>query len=173
MTFSLYNHTLETSAPAFDLSQTIHMSLTSLQHPLEKATIIDVPFKPGEPYKLQISRTGFIIKVKSHDILPYNPESLQTQTSGPSIHNPLMKHKAKCTVLLTKSMTGPTHGITVKDESNWRVLLGHTLTSKSKTKKQGSIPLPKDIDNLEQLLESGQLVKGWHNSKSVITNIEN
>ena len=171
-TYTLYNDDeVESETPAFDIGQTVHTAPTYLQHPLRKATVIDIPFKRGEMYKLQLSETGSIINALPHDILPYDPSSL-TDDSGPSLHHQWFKHKAKCTLFLTESMSVPKHGIIIKDDDQWKFHQGHTLISKSKTKKPIIIPLLSDVAKLETLLESNHLIEGWHNSKVISQRIE-
>ena len=171
--FSLFNNRVNDDAPTFDLHQTVYLSPTATQHPLAKATVIDIPFKPGEPYKLQIADNASIISVQAYDILPYNPQAVTANDTSPSIHYPWFKNKARCTIFLSESMAIPKHGIVVQENDTWKVHLGHSLTSKSKNKKQVILPLPSDIVELETLMESGHLIEGWHNSKSVLQTIEN
>ena len=162
---------VESEPPAFDIGQTVHTAPTYLQHPLQKATVIDIPFKRGDMYKLQLYDSGSIINALPHDILPYDPSNLHGD-SGPSLHHPWFKHKAKCTLFLTESMAVPKHSIIIKENDQWNFHQGHTVTSKSKTKKLVIIPLPSDFPELESLLESNHLIKGWHNSKVISQQIE-
>ena len=103
------------------------------------------------------------------DLLPYNPSTLpRTDNSGPVIAYPWFNHKTKATLFLPESMTQPKHGIIIKDGDSWLFHQSHTLQSKSKRRKQPTqIPLPTDVHDLEQLLKSKKLAKGWHNSKTI------
>ena len=170
--YTLYNDDLSTSPPAYDIGQHVFVSPTHLQHPLEKAEILDIPFKHEEPYKLQLKESGTIIEVLPHDIIPHNPNQ-QEDNSGPSLHHPWFTNKARCTLFLTESMAVPKHGTIIKNGDNWNFHQGHSLNPKSKTKRPVIIPLPTDLQELERLMETGYLVDGWKNSKSVLTNIEN
>ena len=170
--FSLFSNHVNDNAPIIDIHQTVYLSPTALQHPLAKATVLNIPFKQGDLYKLQLSETGSIINVQPHYILSYNPKSAP-EDSSPSIHYPWSKNKARYTTFLTDSMGIPKHGIVVQGNDKWNVFLGHSVTSKSKSKKQVILPLPSNIASLEALIESGHLVEGWHNSKAVLQTIKN
>ena len=121
---------------------------------------------------MKISECHTILDVLPCDLLPYNPENQQDDT-GMSLAHPWCKHKARCTIFLTESMAIPKHGIIVKDNDSWNVHLGHTLNSKSKTKKPVIIPLPTEPLELQSLLDSGHLIEGWRNSKSMLKEIKN
>ena len=107
-TYSLYNDTIQSDQPAFDLSQTMYLSPTHLNHPLQKATVIDIPFTQGEPYKLQLCADSSIVEVNQHNILQHDPSA--TSDSW-------FKHKAKCTLFLPESMAVPKHGIITLEDN--------------------------------------------------------
>ena len=136
------------------------MSPTHLRHPLKKATILDILFKHGDPYKVQLTDCKTILDVVPCNLLPYDPDT-QEDITGPSLTHPWCKHKARCTVFLTELMAIPKHGIIVQDGKNLSVQLGHSLQSKSKSKRPVIIPLPSTDLKLNALLESGHLIEGW------------
>ena len=109
------------------------VSPTHLHHPLKKATIIDIPFKHGDSYKIKLLECNSIFGILPCEILPYDL-STQVDDTGPSLPHPWFKHKALCTRFLTELMAIPKHHIIIKDGTKWKVQLGHMLQSKSKQK---------------------------------------
>ena len=107
------------------------------------------------------------------NILPYNPSS-QSTSNGPLLHQQWFKHNAKVTLFLSESMSQPKHGIIVQLGTKFHFHQGHSLKnkSKSKSKKIIQIPLPSDIQELEALIDSKKLCKGWQNQKTIIQNIK-
>ena len=108
--YNLFNDDISTTAPAFDIGQKIVMSPTHLQHPLKKAIILDILFKHGNSYKVQLTECKTIFDAAPCDLLPHDPET-QVDSSGPSLTHPWCKHKAPCTIFLIKTMTILKHGI--------------------------------------------------------------
>lgn len=71
--YSLYNDSVTTDTPSFDLAQSVYISPTHLSYPLQQATILDIPFKHSDPYTIQIKGDNTILEVMSFDILPQWP----------------------------------------------------------------------------------------------------
>ena len=113
-TYTLFNEDVLTSAPAFDIGQQIVMSPPHLHHPLKKATVLDIPFKHSDTDKVKITECNTILDALPCDLLPYDPNGQQDDT-GISLAHPWCKHKARCTIFLTKSMAIPKHCIIIKD----------------------------------------------------------
>ena len=169
-TYSLYNESVSTDAPTYDLAQDIYLAPTHISHPMQHGTIIDIPFSHTDPYTIQLKDDQTIIQAMQFDILPYNPSSLPTDDpSGPIISHPWYRHKAKATLYLSDTMTQPKHGIIVQTGSSWHFHPGHSLQPKSKSRRKPAtpIPLPSETCELEQLLRTKQLSKGWQNSKTI------
>ena len=172
--YNLYTESsVSTDKPAFDLSQVVYLSPSHTSQPLQKATVIDIPFKHNDPYTLQLATDSSIISVQACYILPYNPSSDKLSDTSPSISYPWLKDKAKATLFLSNTMSQPKHGIIVRDGPQWLFHQGHSLRTKSKNrKKKVVITLPSAITDLEHLMDSKRLVSGWINSKTVLHNIE-
>ena len=172
--YNLYTESsVSTDKPAFDLSQVVYLSPSHTSQPLQKATVIDIPFKHNDPYTLQLATDSSIISVQPCHILPYNPSSDKLSDTSPSISYPWLKDKAKATLFLSNTMSQPKHGIIVRDGPQWLFHQGHSLRTKSKNrKKKVVITLPSAITDLEHLMDSKRLVSGWINSKTVLHNIE-
>ena len=97
MSYTLFNDDAATMTPAFDLGQQVVVSPTQLHHPLKKATIIDIPFKHRDTYKIKLLECNSIFDILPCDILPYDPSN-QVDENSPSLPNPWFRHKACCTI---------------------------------------------------------------------------
>ena len=67
-------------------------------------------------------------------------------------------------------MPQPKHGILIQEGDKWIFQQGHTLKPNNQ-KKRTQIPLPSKIMDIERLIDSRKLSKGWQNSKTVLQNI--
>ena len=63
MSYTLFNDDAATMTPAFDLGQQVVVSPTQLHHPLKKATIIDIPFKHRDTYKIKLLECNSIFDI--------------------------------------------------------------------------------------------------------------
>ena len=173
--YSLYNDSVVADAPTFNIDQKVYLSPTHLQNPLEPAKIIDIPFRHNDPYSVQLEKDKSIVQVMAFDILPYNPNSQESDGHSPLLQHPWLKHNAKVTLFLSDKMPQPKHGILVQSGNDFYFHQGHSLKnkSKSKTKKTVQIHLPPDITELEKLIDAKKLCKGWQNQKTVLQNIQN
>ena len=167
--YSLYSDSVTNDAPSFDLSQKVYLSPTHLSHPLQSATVIDIPFKHGDPYTVQLSSDNSILQAMSFDLLPYDPQ-LEPSGLSPLLTNPWFKHNAKVTLYLTDTMPTPKHGILIQNGTNWSFQPGHTLKT-NKRKKKNIIALPTAIEDIEKLIDTKHLSSGWQNSKTVLQNV--
>ena len=114
-TYSLYNDSVAPSnTPSYNISQTVYLSPTHLSHALQAATVIDIPFKHGDTYVLQLSSDKSIIQANAFDILPYNPHE-QPNGLSPLLTHPWFKHHAKIKLYLEDNMPQPKHGILIQD----------------------------------------------------------
>ena len=171
--YSLYNDSVSTDAPSFDLSQTVYISPTHLSHALQQATVLDIPFKHGDPYTVQLKGDNAILQVMSFDILPYDPSTDNTNTDGlsPFLSYPWFKHNAKATVFLSDTMSQPKQGIVLQEGTNWFFHQGRSLKSKKNRTKKIKIPLPASLDDIEKLIDSKHIAKGWQTTKTMQQNI--
>ena len=172
-TYTLYNDSIQSDAPNFDIGQITYLSPTHLAHPGAAVTIVDIPFQHNAPYTVQVNSTKTILQVMHFDILPYNPQTSESDGQSPLLHHPWFKHNAKVTLFQPDQMSEPKHGILVLNGTTYNFHQGHSLTSKSKTKKKPIITLPTEIPDIERLVETSHLCKGWQNSKTVLTQINN
>ena len=106
-----------------------------------------------------------------YDILPYNLSDLPLSDLTLIIQYLWFKPNAKATIFFSESMTQPKHSIITRSDNKWMFHQGHSIQSKSKHKEPIQIPLPENITDLEELLDSNKLVKGWQNSKTIKQNI--
>ena len=164
--YNLYTESTKTDAPTYDLSQSVYFSPTHLSHPLQKATVIDIPFKRSDPYTVQLQNDQSILQASVIDLLPYNP-SAESIDSGPSIEHPWFQHHTKATLFNPQNMSTPKHGFVVKSGSSWGFQTGHSL-HKKKRKPKDTIALPDTIDEINRLITSKHLSQNWLNSKTVI-----
>ena len=171
-TYSLYNDTVTADAPTFDLNQKVYLSPTHLTHPLQPATVLDIPFKHGDPYTLQLQDIDTIIQTMSFDILPYNPSTSPLNDGlSPSITYPWLKHNAKATLYLKDSMPLPKQGIILQDGKSWYFHQGRSLKSKKNRTTHVKRKLPDTIEDIEALIQTKQLASGWQTSKTMQENI--
>ena len=172
-TYTLYNDSIQLDAPTFDIGKKTYHSPTHIAHPGASVTIVDIPFQHNAPYTVQVNSTKTIFQVIPFDILPYSPQASPSDSNSPLLHHTWFKHNAKVTLFQSDHMPQPKHGILVHNRNGYHFHQGHSLKSKSKMKKKIIITLPTDMQDIEHLIDSHHLCKGWQNSKTVINQINN
>ena len=79
--FNLFDNTLKSTPPAFDLGQIVFLPPDHPTDPSQRTTILPIPMTLGTPFSIQCQTSNDIVDVMESEIMPYNPELLTDTTN--------------------------------------------------------------------------------------------